>query len=546
MLRIHFLVSCALKLGAAWFAIALSYCVALGQGNASTVIRGTVLNARAEPVPHARIDISTAAPITGPALFCPSCYLDCQKWTTTDRTGHFSIVDLNSRLKFRLVLSAAGYKTQQTEHIAPGEKLHEFKLRERPRPANLQRVVQGFVKNDQGIAVQGALVSPVATIDQRGLRTSSAEAVSSDVTDATGRFEIELVDGLSGIDVEITAEGLCITRFIGLSPKADRKEFVLSEGAHIIGRVERHGHPASGLTISVAQTDRANRGDRFFLKAIPAVTDQQGRFELKNLPPDQEYCVFSVIGETDRIHSAAVLKTHKFAAPSSGQTLDLGSLATVQPVSFGGRVIASAETPVENLFLLFNRDPAWDLIKVPIEKDGAFQVDGLPPEVYEIRLSASQFELDADKIDALLWTEKSIKRLIDEPSDTISLPIRPLERSDLDLQPNGTQKLAGRVIMKGDKGAVGIRVDASDSVQALGKGLGNGEAPWTTTSEDGRFTLAELPETRVWIKLYRPESDGMRFRYLGMVKPRLNDTHITIRLGPDTAYEQETRAGRIK
>ncbi len=37
-------------------------------------IQGIVLTEAGEPLPNARVDISTAVPVQGPALFCPSCY----------------------------------------------------------------------------------------------------------------------------------------------------------------------------------------------------------------------------------------------------------------------------------------------------------------------------------------------------------------------------------------------------------------------------------------------------------------------------------------
>lgn len=521
------------QLAAACLTALLSLCTVLGQDNASTLIRGAVHNDRGEPVPNARVDISTAAPISGPAIFCPSCYLDCQKWTTTDESGRFEITNLDSRLKFRLVTSAVGYKTAQTELIAPGEKLHELMLRERPKTVDYQRVVQGLVQTETGIAVQGALVSPVMTIDKEGLRSSSPKGVSLAVTDATGHFEIDLVDGVLGIDIEIAADGLCNRRFVDFTPSETPKKLELFEGARIVGSVHSTGRPVNGMTISVAQTDHANRGERFFLKAIPTVTDIQGRFVLKDLLPDQEYCVYSVVGEADRVNSAVIVKTQKFIAPSSGKTLDIGSLATVQPVSFAGRLVRSNGESLGNLVLSFNRDPAWDMIKVPVATDGSFRIDGLPPEVYEIRLASNEFDLDADKIDSLLWTEKSIKRLIDTSISDVVLPIRQIERGNPDMERKGTQTLAGRVILTGGEGVSGIKVSANE-----------GNEPKTSTARDGYFTL-EVPETTTWLKLYRPDKDGMRSWYLGRVKPNRTN-NITIRLGPETTYELDTVSGQGK
>ena len=514
-------------------AVAILCSAALGQNDTSTLIHGIVRNEMGKPVHNARVDISTAAPILGPAVFCPSCYLDCQKWTTTDESGQFKLTDLASRLKFRLVISAVGYKTAQTDLIPTGKKSHDLTLRDRPKTGDYQRTVQGLVRNEIGIAVQGALVSPFETINKKGLRSSSTENVSPAVTDATGHFEIDLVESVSGIDIEIAADGLCNRRFVELKPSDPLEIFELLEGARIVGSVYSMGRPVSGMTISVAQTDHSYRGEKFFLKAIPTVTDTQGQFELKNLLPDQEYCVYSVIGEADRANSPEIIKTQKFIAPSSGKYLDIGRLATVQPVSFSGRLIRSDGEPVDVLALLFNRDPAWDLIKVPVATDGSFRIDGLPPEVYEISLANNQFDLDADRIDSLLWTEKSIKRLIDKSINDVVLPIRQIERGNPDLARTGTQVLAGRVILTKEDGISGIIISAND-----------GNEPKTSTAKDGYFTL-NVPKTAAWLKLYRPDKDGIRFWYLGRVKPN-RTKNITIRLGPETTYELESVSGRGK
>ncbi len=281
-----------LILVAIYSVVALSHQNLNAQENERTVIRGVIANEKSEPIPNARVDISTAAPKTGRSVFCPSCYLDCQKWAKTDSTGRFEIDNLDITLEFRLVISAAGYKTMRTESIAPDGSQLLFKLSERPDTIDFQRVVSSVIKSDNGIPVEGALVTTVATIGDRGLRSIAANGVSPAVSDRNGHFEIDLLDGISGIDVEVTAEGLCTKRFVGLGPGDGHKELTLSEGAHIVGTVERNGRAVAGMTISVAQTDHSSGLERFFLKAIPTVTDAQGRFVLKNLLPSQEYCVY--------------------------------------------------------------------------------------------------------------------------------------------------------------------------------------------------------------------------------------------------------------
>lgn len=509
---------------------ALCSCPAFGQENALNLIQGTVSNEKGEPVPNARVDISTAAPISGPAIFCPSCYLDCQKWTTTCKSGNFEIADLDRRLKFRLVVSASGYKTAQTELIAPGERNRELILRERPDTVDPLRTVSGVVKTETGIPIQGALVDSVNTIGKDGLRWFYSRGVAPAVTDAMGYFEIDLVDGVFGVDVEISADGLSSRRFIGLNPNNNSQVLELFEGAHVTGHVKSKGRPVQGMTVCVAQTDQSYRGEKFFQNAIPVTTDAQGSFEFKNLFSDQEYCVYTVVGEANRSDSAEIISTQKFVTPPNGKTLHIGDLTTVAPVSLSGRLVSSHIDTLEDLTLSLKRDPAWDLIKVPVARDGSFQIVGLPSKVYEIEIASKNFALDAGRIDTLLWTETSIKRLIDKSIDDLVLPIISIEPGNRDTERNGMQVLAGRVILAEGKGASGIIVSAND-----------GNSPKTSTSADGSFTL-EFPVGTDWIKLYKPDPDGMRFWYLGRLKPTFGNNDVNIQLGPETTYEPDTLA----
>jgi hypothetical protein len=530
------------------WSVALWGHTAYGQGKELTVLRGRVLGTSAEPIPNARVDISTAVPKSGPSIFCPSCYLDCRKWAKTDESGRFEIKALDATLKFRLVVSAAGYKTMVTDLLTPDGTSFAFQLEARPKAIDRQRMVSGIVKNELGIPVSGALITPVAAINPQGLRAFYSKGMFPAVSDAKGYFEIDLADETVGIDAEIRAEGSCGAKVVGLVPGDQRKDFMLPEGVSIVGRVQRNGQPMPGMTIAVAQTNRGLSGENFFLQAIPAVCDPEGRFEIKHLPPNQEYCVYSVIGEANRSNVPWVVETRLFDAPASGKIVDIGALEAVQPIiSFAGRlVLPNGTAPTEVGFVLLRRDPAWDSIRIPVESDGSFHISGLTPEVYEIGIAGKSCELDAERMDSPLWTEKSIKRLIDQSTRDFVLPVRVVSRNIPDLAPNGSQTLAGRVTSAAGGGLQGILVSASGSVETLGKGLGNGAVPWTTTSDEGRFVLSELPDMRVWLKLYRPDQDGIHFWYLSMVKPQLDSKDVHITLGTETTFRPDRLTGRVQ
>jgi hypothetical protein len=139
--------------------------------------------------------------------------------------------------------------------------------------------------------------------------------------------------------------------------------------------------------------------------------------------------------------------------------------------------------------------------------------------------------LDAGRIDTLLWTEKSIKLFVEKSIDDFMLPVTAIEDRSGDPKQNGTHVLNGRVTLSGGIGASGIIVSAND-----------GNSPKTATSDDGAFTL-EFPVGTEWIKLYKPDPDGMRFWYLGKFKPNSVGIDVNIELGPETTYEPDMLSG---
>jgi len=52
-------------------------------------------------------------------VFCPSCYADCAKSVRTDPRGHFLIAGLDPALKFRVLISAPGKRSQLTPLTDP-------------------------------------------------------------------------------------------------------------------------------------------------------------------------------------------------------------------------------------------------------------------------------------------------------------------------------------------------------------------------------------------------------------------------------------------
>lgn len=376
-------------------AIALAPC-----GLFADTLSGVVRDDQGQPVANARIDVATAAPKVGPGLFCPSCYLDCKKWTRTNNEGQFEIRDLDPTLKFRILSTAAGKQTQMTKLIDPATQTAAIVLPDFPEDIPASRILQGTIVSQQGTPIPGALIEPFGakTKEKRWWGAVDAQAT---VSDDQGHFQMLLEDDFLGVDLTILADGYAGTRSELLPPGHEEHEISVPTGAALTGQLVFNGKPAVGQRIAVVQTDRS--AQRHFIKSVLAVTDIEGRFQFTALPASQEYVIFSLVGGSrGERHSdmpPLVLPTKKFQMPSDEKSRDLGTLELQPGLEFHGRLErADGEAVPVGTKLTFQRDPAWDLIETATHEGGRFSLIGLPPETYGVSIQMEGIQIDAERL----------------------------------------------------------------------------------------------------------------------------------------------------
>jgi len=365
----------------------------LAQPATRPTLAGTVVDAKGEPVAGARVDVSTAAPKVGPGVFCPSCYLDCAKSVRTDPQGRFLIAGLDPALKFRILVSAPGKRSQLTPLTDPLAGPLAVALADLPKDVPAERLLLGEVVDEQGLPIEGALVDPAGakTADRRWWGTVDVEPA---VTDNDGRFTLFLPPTYQGLDLSITADGHAGIQFELLAPGATRHRLAVPTGTRVVGRLVFGPLPMSGIQIAVVQMDRS--AGRHFIKAVAATTDLDGRFDMNYLPADEDYAIFSVAGEGPQ---PLVLTTKKFKAFASGKERDLGDLKLIASLRLAGRVELPEGTILPpHAKIVLSRDPAWDLISAPLAADGRFEFSGLPPETYAVRVTVGGLRLNGDKL----------------------------------------------------------------------------------------------------------------------------------------------------
>src|SRR5436189_145546 len=82
-------------------------------------IEGVIGAAGGKTVSNAWVFVYSAAPREGPSVLCPTCYPDCVKRARTDAQGRFSIEPVDSKLMFRLLVLARGYRPDFIKDVDP-------------------------------------------------------------------------------------------------------------------------------------------------------------------------------------------------------------------------------------------------------------------------------------------------------------------------------------------------------------------------------------------------------------------------------------------
>lgn len=391
---------------------------------ASSTLNGVVTDAGSQPLAGVRVDITTAAPKVGRALFCPSCYRDCAKWDTTDEKGRFQLKQLDPSLKFRLVATQTGFTTSQTSLINPDSETATIKLSALPTDIPTNRIISAMIISEQGTPIAGAFVEPYGAKTNKRRWWGRVKGVTPTVTDAEGRFSMIVPEDFLALDIQITADGYCGTRKMMLKPGTDIPDITVPMGAEVSGKLRHKGKPVAGMSIAVVQLNRS-ADNKIFIAAVGDVTDKDGAFKFRYLPPSQRYAIYSVAGEAQRSQSEFVITTKLFTVPASGESRDLGTLSVTKPVTVQGRVKHTADQPLpKNLRLTFGRNPAWDLIATQVQPDGSFTASGLPPETYEIRVGSRSLVLEPEELGYQVLGDQSFGIHVEDSVTGLVIPVK--------------------------------------------------------------------------------------------------------------------------
>lgn len=471
-------------------------------------LAGRVVDADGHAVAGARIDISTAGPKVGRGMFCPSCYLDCKKFAKSDGDGNFVINDLDPTLKFHLLATASNKATSHTDWIDPSQQKVVITL-ENEREVDEAHLLIGKVIDAQGIAVAGALVSPCGAKNAKMQWGGRIDGAIEVVTDDQGRFRMPLDDDFVFLEVQVTGSGTPGIISSQLAPGAVEHEITVPSGSSVRGKLTHNGHPKANQPIAVVQLDRS--GSSHFIKAVLATSDLDGNFEFDYLPAAQPYVIFTPRGVPS---TGYCIRTTMFNVDGNGSTKDIGALELTTGYRLEGKLVSTSSKQLPtDMQLAINRDPAWDLIDVPVEPDGRFKIDNLPMEAYQISFNSKDWVLDQSNSDYMVTGPKSIAWGLTEDREGLLVPLRERRADETYLTPKGYWPDQVKEPAPGSQSISGIIIDESGNpIDAMELWVATAEynhkynGPRAKTLSDGKFSFDNLPDELVVIHVSNPNS----------------------------------------
>ncbi|HEX6202470.1 MAG TPA: carboxypeptidase-like regulatory domain-containing protein, partial [Thermoanaerobaculia bacterium] len=370
---------------------------------------------------------------------------------TTDADGRFAVEHLLPG-RYDLLVTASGHAPLRV----PGVEV----------PAPPEDGDLGTVSLEPGAEITGRVVDaegrPLAGVEIRRferdalygrLALPGADEAAPLTTAEDGRFVIADLAAGAVVDLMFDAPGYTQETVSGVTAPPERPLTVeLTATAIVAGRVvDGFGDGLAGITVQ-AMPDEAGPGGRrrFDARVAFARTDDDGRFEIENVPPGAVRLAAS--GGGFRPGEASGIEL----AP--GERRDGVRIELQRGGTLVGRVLAPDGQPLPNALVQVSANLLWGGIEGRTDGDGRYRLPGLPEGVLQVRAEHSDFVATIREITA---GEGEIQ---------------------LDLQLGAGHRVSGRVVDAGGAPIAGARV-------MLGGQMVRGLLRPATTRADGSFEL---------------------------------------------------------
>jgi hypothetical protein len=388
-------------------------------------ITGKVTDNLGKPLDDATVMIWHAGVKKGYSIYCPSCYRDCGKRTITDRTGSFTIKNLDPDLWFELLVVRDGYTPAFVKRVDPSDGTPKVaSLAPRMAVGDPTRVVRGRVVDPHGRKIRNVVVVPIgiapATKDGVGSMYGTIKGLDPvAVTDSRGQFELAYHKEASGMMLQVEARGMA-TKLIAVPTGAKRKTITVFDGAAIRGRLLNHGKPWAGAEIGLIAQDRGGFGNNLKIIGNPyheirIGTQDDGSFLIPNVPTPVAWYVYA---KMESIAALGATDPVKGATTRNGELVNVGDIQVIPGHRLRGKVTLSDGARIaDGMRVTISADRVWDSQTVVIGHDGNFEFNGLPAGRYEIFPSVQGYRLQ-DNRDTLEIT-------VDRDIDAFAIALEP-------------------------------------------------------------------------------------------------------------------------
>lgn len=345
-------------------------------------LTGKVVDQDNQPIANVVVSIHTARPRSGPAMICPSCYLDCAKRFVTKGDGTFKFENISDKLLFSLVAGATGYQGAATSHYDPVLE-DEIKIQLIKQPEASQSMsLRGKVVDPNGKPIPGAHISieEVRLDNGNGFGGARDKITPLTITDEEGNFKLIANEPLKSVRIRVLSPGFSPEE-ITWSPK-DKRDVIakLGLGANISGRLLRNGKPLAETTVGIIQEIRFVGN---IVTPMDVTTDREGRFLFEHVPPNREYSIYTHTGQS----AHGVLPVSLVTIPGHAKLVDLGDIETVEPRKLTVVVHTEDGSSIpDKSGIYIGRQEAWNSTNFTLEnqKESTVSLDDVGPELFYV------------------------------------------------------------------------------------------------------------------------------------------------------------------
>jgi hypothetical protein len=344
-----------------------------GQGaaasNSKADLVGAVRGADERPIANATVTIRrTFAPFPRRQIVI-AWSGDVSKTARTDSAGKFRIFGLDTNAMFQVLFAADSFRPIFHYRVKAWEP-QEVTLRPAPQGADPESRARGRVTDEAGNPVTGAMVQVVGAHRKEGWQSSSWPDIESIVfTDENGAFVIRAEAPFIDVDLRVEVPGFAATsRLDAVKTGEAFREVRLKRGGSVRG---------VGMT---AINDGSIDG------VFEIMTDGEGQFHFRNLPPGRDYHLFGIMESLEERGSVPIQRVH---VDESAET-DIADLELRPGFVLSGNVRFNDGTPAPpNSMVTLSRTvveagreeylDGW-VVFLNKGKEGYFEFTGVPAE----------------------------------------------------------------------------------------------------------------------------------------------------------------------